>query len=128
MIRSDASMSVRCTHLDEVRADTPNGNGCEECLAVGDTWVHLRLCRTCGYVGCCASSKNKHAIWHFHATRHPIMTSLEPGENWSWCFVDRRGLQLERPVTRIARHRGPAANASGQISESSGPIPRWGDR
>ena len=87
-------MAAECTHLDYVRTDEPNSSGCEECLAMGDTWVHLRLCRTCGHVGCCDSSKNKHATRHFHAARHPIMTSLEPGEDWSWCFVDEVGLLL----------------------------------
>src|SRR5258708_1991086 len=66
----------------------PHTKGCEECLKMGDTWVHLRLCMECGHVGCCDSSKNKHATKHFHRTKHPIMRSLEPGENWGWCFVD----------------------------------------
>jgi uncharacterized UBP type Zn finger protein len=83
-----ASMSVRCTHLDAVKTDRGNTNGCEECLKTGDTWVHLRLCRTCGHVGCCDDSKNRHARKHFHATGHPIASSIEPGETWSWCFVD----------------------------------------
>jgi len=55
---------------------------------MGDSWVHLRLCLTCGHVGCCDSSKNQHATKHFHATTHPIMRSLEPGEDWGWCYVD----------------------------------------
>lgn len=88
-------MSARCTHLDQVITDRPNSKGCEECLATGDTWVHLRLCRACGHVGCCDSSKNKHATKHFVATKHPIMSSLEPGEDWSWCFVDKIGLQID---------------------------------
>jgi hypothetical protein len=88
-------MSSRCTHLDQVLTRRPNSEGCEECLATGDTWVHLRLCRTCGHVGCCDSSKNKHATKHFQATKHPIMSSLEPGEDWSWCYVDRVGLIIE---------------------------------
>ena len=81
-------MPAQCTHLRSVVTATPNSNGCEECLAMGDTWLHLRLCRTCGHVGCCDDSKNKHATKHFHATKHPIMRSLEPGEDWAWCFVD----------------------------------------
>ena len=55
---------------------------------MGDTWVHLRLCEICGHVGCCDSSKNRHATKHFHKTKHPIMRSLEPGEDWGWCYVD----------------------------------------
>jgi uncharacterized UBP type Zn finger protein len=87
-------MPSRCTHLKSVKTDTPNTRGCEECLATGDTWVHLRLCRACGHVGCCDDSKNKHATKHFKKTGHPIMTSLEPGESWSWCFVDELGMEL----------------------------------
>ena len=83
-------MPAYCSHFDQVRAVTPNGAGCEECLKMGDSWVHLRLCLACGHVGCCDSSKNKHATKHFRATGHPVMRSLEPGETWGWCFVDER--------------------------------------
>ena len=88
-------MARTCTHLDSVQVDTPNSDGCEECLKTGDSWVHLRLCRACGHVGCCDDSKNKHATKHFKATCHPIITSLEPGEDWSWCFVDQVVMQFE---------------------------------
>lgn len=81
-------MVTRCTHLDSIRDVSPNAAGCEECLKLGDRWVHLRLCMTCGHVGCCDSSKNKHATRHFDATRHPIARSIEPGEEWFWCYVD----------------------------------------
>ena len=82
-------MSKSCTHLDQIREVTPsNINGCNECLAMGDDWVHLRECLTCGHVGCCDDSKNKHATKHFHTTKHPIMRSIEPGEDWKWCYVD----------------------------------------
>ena len=67
---------------------TPSAEGCEDCLKTGDTWVHLRMCMTCGHVGCCDSSKNKHATKHFHGTKHPIIRSAEPGEGWYWCYVD----------------------------------------
>jgi len=77
-----------CTHLNAVKAVSPTGDGCEECLAIGDTWVHLRLCRTCGHVGCCDDSKNRHARKHFLEHKHPIISSFEPGEDWSWCFID----------------------------------------
>ena len=77
-----------CTHLGQIRDVEPHSNGCEECLALGDTWVHLRLCRSCGHVGCCDSSKNKHASAHAREVDHPIVASLEPGEDWSWCYVD----------------------------------------
>jgi uncharacterized UBP type Zn finger protein len=88
-------MAPACNHLKFVRTSTPKSDGCEECLAMGDTWVHLRLCRTCGHVGCCDDSKNKHATKHFRSTHHPIITSLEPGEDWSWCYVDEVALEIE---------------------------------
>ncbi|HEX5032893.1 MAG TPA: UBP-type zinc finger domain-containing protein [bacterium] len=72
-------------NLPEVSPRTPEG--CEECLKMGDEWVHLRLCLQCGHVGCCDSSKNKHATRHFHRTSHPAMRSFQPGENWGWCYV-----------------------------------------
>jgi len=80
-----------CPHLAQMQHVRPHTRGCEECLASGDTWVHLRLCMQCGHVGCCDSSKNKHASKHFRATHHPIVRSLEPGEHWGWCFVDEQG-------------------------------------
>ena len=88
-------MAARCTHLTSVKTGEPRTDGCEECLRMGDTWVHLRLCRECGHVGCCDSSRNKHATKHFRATRHPIVSSLEPGEDWSWCYVDELVMVLE---------------------------------
>jgi tellurite resistance protein TerC len=78
-----------CTHRDQIKDVTPNTEGCEECLKPGDRWVQLRMCLACGHVGCCDSSKNKHATAHFHATGHPVMRSIEPGESWKWCYVDR---------------------------------------
>ena len=77
-----------CTHLDQIRDVKPGAAGCEECLQMNDRWVHLRMCLTCGHVGCCDSSKNKHATKHFHATSHPIVRSIEAGERWRWCYVD----------------------------------------
>jgi uncharacterized UBP type Zn finger protein len=77
-----------CQHLEQIPDLRPNSAGCELCLASGDKWIHLRVCLTCGQVGCCDSSKNKHATAHFRATGHPVVRSLEPGENWLWCYVD----------------------------------------
>ena len=82
------SMANECTHTNEIHEVTPSAEGCEDCLKIGDTWMHLRLCMTCGHVGCCDSSKNKHATKHFHATNHPIIKSFQPGEDWGWCYVD----------------------------------------
>jgi uncharacterized UBP type Zn finger protein len=84
-----------CKHIAESylfaepKARTPKcANVCSDCVALGDTWVHLRLCLTCGHVGCCDESKNKHATAHFHATQHPVIRSFEPDETWRWCYVD----------------------------------------
>jgi uncharacterized UBP type Zn finger protein len=79
---------VRCGHVDEIRRVMPSARGCEDCLRTGDRWVHLRICMTCGHVGCCDSSPNKHATAHHHAVGHPIIKSLEPGEEWGWCYPD----------------------------------------
>lgn len=79
---------MSCSHQDMIRAVAPRTAGCEECLKIGSRWVHLRMCRTCGQVGCCDSSPNRHATAHFRGTGHPIVRSIEPGESWSWCYVD----------------------------------------
>lgn len=81
-------MAETCSHLDQIREVGPATEGCEECLALGDTWVHLRQCVTCGHVGCCDASRNQHATTHFAATGHPLITSMERGEHWLWCYVD----------------------------------------
>ena len=81
-------VSTKCTHTNQIQKVTPSASGCEECLVIGDRWVHAK-CLTCGHVACCDSSKNKHATKHFHATGHPIVKSFEPGEDWSWCYVDK---------------------------------------
>ncbi len=81
-------MAATCKHLNQIRNIKAHTKGCEECLKTGDSWVPLRLCLVCGHVGCCDSSKNKHATKHFHATQHPIIATLQPGEAWRWCYVD----------------------------------------
>ncbi|MEP7356821.1 MAG: UBP-type zinc finger domain-containing protein [Anaerolineales bacterium] len=78
-----------CTHLDMIKPVEPSGRGCVECLQTGQRWVHLRLCLTCGHVGCCDQSPGKHATKHFHAEGHPIIRSFEPGEDWRWCYADQ---------------------------------------
>ncbi|HKB69954.1 MAG TPA: UBP-type zinc finger domain-containing protein [Thermoanaerobaculia bacterium] len=77
-----------CAHLRRADDAPPRSRGCEECLASGDSWVHLRRCLRCGHVGCCDDSKNRHATLHFQASRHPVIRSFEPGESWKWCYVD----------------------------------------
>jgi TerC family integral membrane protein len=86
---------VPCAHRDQERDVNPADTGCTECKKIGDTWTHLRMCQTCGIVGCCDSSKNKHASKHFHATGHPIIRSLEPGEGWKWCYIDNAVIEYE---------------------------------
>ena len=85
----------QCTHLDQIKDVTPASQGCADCITLGDTWVHLRMCMTCGYVGCCNDSKNKHAARHYKETGHPIIRSIEPGEDWIWCYADEVGLRAE---------------------------------
>jgi uncharacterized UBP type Zn finger protein len=82
-------MVEQCTHMDQVDWNVqPSAQGCEECLQLGDKWIHLRECLSCGHIGCCDSSRNKHATRHFKQTHHPIIKSFEPGENWLWCYED----------------------------------------
>jgi hypothetical protein len=85
-----------CSHIDQVKMLElpPEIAGCEECLATGGRWVHLRMCQTCGRIGCCDSSPGRHATAHAHASGHPIVRSAEPGEDWSWCYVDEVPLSL----------------------------------
>ncbi len=79
---------ARCTHLDQIRITDTEKHVCEDCVKTGDTWVHLRMCLECGHVGCCDSSKNKHATKHFHKSKHALVRSIEPGETWVWCYLD----------------------------------------
>ena len=86
--------SVPCSHLDMIRDVEPHTTeGCEDCLATGGRWVHLRLCLTCGHVGCCDSSPNRHASKHAAASEHPLVQSFEPDEDWLWCYVDEVAMQ-----------------------------------
>jgi uncharacterized UBP type Zn finger protein len=89
-------MSVPCEHVETVEAGavTPSGNGCQECLEIGSTWVHLRMCLSCGHVGCCDSSPHRHASAHFRSTEHPLVRSFEPGEDWWWCYVDEAAFEV----------------------------------
>ncbi len=85
-----------CQHVGEIRDVEPDSTeGCPECLAVGDGWVHLRMCMSCGHVGCCDSSKNKHARRHWERSHHPIIQSAEAGEDWLWCYPDRSYVERE---------------------------------
>ena len=79
---------AKCSHMDQIQDVMPSGQGCKECLEIGQRWVHLRMCLICGHVGCCDDSKNKHATRHFQQIGHPLMRSIELGERWIWCYVD----------------------------------------
>ena len=77
-----------CTHLDQIEDVSPSADGCEDCLRIGAWWVHLRMCLSCGHMGCCDASPNRHATTHVRATGHPLARSMEPGEDWAWCYID----------------------------------------
>ena len=81
--------SAACRHTEQAKTVSYDKRVCPECVALGDTWVHLRICMICGHVGCCDNSKNKHATAHFKSSRHPIIKSIEPGEDWAWCYPDK---------------------------------------
>jgi hypothetical protein len=80
---------MTCSHLDQIRDGSATSQGCEECLALGDTWAHLRRCLICGHVSCCDSSKNRHAVAHYHKAGRPIIQPFEPGESWRWRVIDK---------------------------------------
>jgi hypothetical protein len=103
-------MTDGCDHLDTINQVTPGTLGCAECLANGSWWVHLRLCRSCGHVGCCDDSPNRHATAHFHAAGHPIIEGYDPPEGWGWCYVDEVEVDL-----------------GGEPTPQRGPIPRFVD-
>ena len=81
-------MAIECGHLDQIKITRVTKEICEDCVKTGSEWMHLRMCLTCGHVACCDQSPNKHATAHFNQTKHPLMRSAEPGENWTWCYVD----------------------------------------
>jgi uncharacterized UBP type Zn finger protein len=89
-------MAEVCSHLDQVHvSDLPDRiAGCEECLKIGGKWMHLRSCMVCGKIGCCDNSPNRHATAHFEEEGHPLIRSAEPGEDWSWCYIDELAFEL----------------------------------
>jgi hypothetical protein len=100
-------MSKPCTHLADIGHVVPATRGCEECLKTGASWTHLRLCRTCGHVGCCDQSRGRHATKHFQATGHPIIEGYDPPEGWGWCYLDETFVELPDQTPQV------------------GPIPRY---
>jgi len=101
-------MADECSHTGQIRKVEPSALGCEECLKVHSRWVHLRLCRICGHVGCCDQSPHRHATKHFHKTGHPIIEGYDPPEGWAWCYVDKVAFDLGDDTT-----------------PQNGPIPRY---
>ena len=98
--------STSCSHLEQVREVEPSTrSGCEDSLRIGGRWVHLRMCLTCGHVGCCDSSPNRHATRHFASTGHPLIRSFQPGEEWAWCYVDQLPMPLEIIAKQLLAHR-----------------------
>lgn len=88
-------MATQCSHLATIADVVASGNGCVECLETGGRWVHLRLCMSCGHVGCCDNSPGRHATAHFRARHdHPIIQSYEPGEDWWWCYIDNLAFEV----------------------------------
>jgi hypothetical protein len=102
-------MSQTCEHVSGIRKVTPGTLGCEECLKLGTRWLHLRVCRTCGHVGCCDQSPGRHATAHFHKTNHPIIEGFDPPEGWGWCYIDEVFLE----------------DLPGSPTPHNGPIPRY---
>jgi uncharacterized UBP type Zn finger protein len=86
-----------CEHVGTITAARPSDPGCQECLATGGQWVHLRMCQSCGHVGCCDNSPGRHSTAHFDVTGHPLIRSFEPGEEWFWCYVDGVAFELDLP-------------------------------
>jgi uncharacterized UBP type Zn finger protein len=96
-------MIERCEHFSEIRATEPATADCAECRALGESWNELRVCLTCGHVGCCEDSKHQHALNHFRSTGHPLISSLEKNENWVWCYEHEKYFD---PIPNLPRPRG----------------------
>jgi uncharacterized UBP type Zn finger protein len=102
-------MSEQCEHVSEIQQVTPRASGCEECLALDAQWNELRVCLSCGHVGCCEDSTQAHALQHFNTTGHPLIASFERGETWGWCYIHRRYFDL--PPGSLPKRRSALAAA-----------------
>lgn len=107
MIKTEDAL-LQCPHLESIAVVTPSARGCEDCLRIGSDWLYLRLCRTCGHVGCCDQSRYRHAAAHFETTHHPIIEGYDPPEGWGWCYIDKVMIELGDNITK-----------------RDGPIPRY---
>jgi uncharacterized UBP type Zn finger protein len=103
-----------CEHFGEIRQVTPRTNGCEECIALGTPWNELRVCLSCGHVGCCEDSEHAHALQHFNSTAHPMIASYERGESWLWCYVHRR--YFDAPPGALPKRRSALAAFLGRLT------------
>jgi uncharacterized UBP type Zn finger protein len=101
-------MPDRCEHFDAIQKVTARTRGCEECMALGAKWNELRVCLTCGHVGCCEDSAHAHALAHFKTTGHPMIASLQRDESWGWCYVDRR--YFDPMPGQLPKRRGALGN------------------
>ncbi len=118
LVRFEPDQHDRCTHLGATQLVAPSAPGCEDCLSIGVVWVHLRICMTCGHVGCCDDSRNRHARAHHELSGHPVVRSIEPGESWGWCYLDDTLLpsaQQTQPSTP------PSDDTSGTGKETRSP-------
>jgi len=111
--RGSVPLKEACEHVRDLRQVTPTVSGCEECLALGEKWNELRVCLTCGHVGCCEDSKHAHALAHFKTTGHPMIASFDRRESWSWCYVHRRYIDL--PPALLPRRRSALARAIARV-------------
>ena len=118
LVRFEPEQPDRCAHLDAIKPVTPSAPGCEDCLSIGMAWVHLRICMTCGHVGCCDDSRNRHARAHHERTGHPVIRSIEPGESWAWCYLDDT---LLPPAQQTQPSTHPSDDTSGPGKETRSP-------
>jgi hypothetical protein len=106
LFRIERRMAISCRHLATICDVVPSAPGCEECLKTGSPWVHLRICRTCGYVGCCDESPNRHTTKHFRASGHPVIEAYDPPEGWG-CATLTRSSSIFRAGRRRISDRFP---------------------
>ncbi len=118
LIRFEPDQPGLCTHLDAIKPVNPSAPGCEDCLSIGMVWLNLRICMTCGHVGCCDRSRNRHARAHHERTGHAIARSIEIGESWAWCYLDD---QLLPSAMETQPSTSPGNNTSGTGKQTRSP-------
>ena len=118
LVRFEPDEAGLCTHLDAIKPVTPSAPGCEDCLSIGMVWIHLRICMTCGHVGCCDDSRNRHARVHHECSGHPVVRSIEPGETWGWCYLDDTPLP---PAQQAQPSTSPRDDTPGKGKQTRSP-------